>query len=243
MTGQPYVFFADESGITQDRFTVVGGICLAKNGVGVAYDTVAAYREKYNMHSELKWSKISNKKQVEYEALVDIFFALNNNNRIQFHAIAFDNHTWNHQEFNNGDSDVGLSKLYFQLLYHQFVCRCHKYGKLAACLDQRNSSTSLHDFRSMINSKARRDFALDEDPLSVLISKDSKIDDLLQLNDVILGAVCAARNGRHLLQGGRKSKRDIATKVLEESGLKDFSVNSDRKINRFTIWNFETRKK
>lgn len=237
---QPFAFFADESGITKDRFTVVGGVCLAKEGANVAYDSIEEYRNKYNMHSELKWSKISNQKQEEYEALVNLFFALNNTNRIQFHAIIFDNHTWNHKEFNNGDRDVGLSKLYYQLIYHLFVKRCYKHGKMSVCLDRRNSSTSLHDLRRMVNSQARRDLGISHDPLSVLVSKDSKKDDLLQMNDVILGAVCAARNGRHLLTGGKTSKREIAEKVLTQSGLSDFSINSQPKVHRFTVWNFKS---
>ncbi|WP_424982107.1 DUF3800 domain-containing protein [Maritalea sp. S77] len=240
---QPYAFFVDESGITKDRFTVVGGVCVAKEGAKVAYNSIQKYRDKFGMHAELKWSKVSNHKQIEYEALVDLFFALNNNNRIQFHAIVFDNHTWNHKEFNGGDRDVGLSKLYYQLVYHQFVKRCYSRGNLSVCLDRRNSSTSLHDFRRMINAQAKKDFGIHHDPLSVLVAQDSKKDDLLQLNDVILGAVCAARNGRHLLAGGKSSKREIANKVLTSSGLTDFSVNSMPKVNRFTIWNFQSAHK
>ncbi|WP_456390712.1 DUF3800 domain-containing protein [Profundibacter sp.] len=74
---QDFAFYADESGISQDRFTVVGGICMHKNTVKEVYDTIANYRARHNMNAELKWSKISNQKEEEYMALVDLFFALN----------------------------------------------------------------------------------------------------------------------------------------------------------------------
>lgn len=235
---QDYVFFADESGITQDRFTVVWGLCLTKSGTEVVYQSMRQFRKDYSMSAELKWSKISNQKQEEYLKLVELFFALNNTNRAQFHCLIFDNHTWNHKLYNQNDNDIGLSKLYYQLLLHQFVKRCGHRGSLFACLDRRNSSTPLGELRDMINKTARNKFGIVDRPLKQLISRDSKKDDILQLNDVILGAVCAARNGRHLISGGKFSKKVVAQTVLEKSGLNDFSQNSPRSVNRFTVWNF-----
>ena len=215
---------------------------MHKNTVKEVYDTIANYRARHNMNAELKWSKISNQKEEEYMALVDLFFALNNTNHIQFHSVIFDSHKWNHSKFNNGDSDIGLSKLYYDLLLHKFVKRCGPNNSLYACLDQRNSSTSLHDVRRMINATAARDHDLHHAPLAQLVSKDSKADCMLQMNDVILGAVCAVRNGRHLLANSRRSKKNIAEYVLEKSGLTTFDVDSPRSVNRFTIWNKQPRK-
>lgn len=70
-----------------------------------------------------------------------------------------------------------------------------------------------------------------------LVPCDSKECDLLQLNDVILGAVCAARNDRHLIEGGRIAKRALAVHVMEQSGLRTFKNNSPKTVKRFTVWN------
>lgn len=64
---QDYIFIADEAGISNDRFTVVGGICMHKSTVAGVYETLAQYRKTLNMNSELKWSKISNQKEAEYK--------------------------------------------------------------------------------------------------------------------------------------------------------------------------------
>lgn len=109
---QPFSFFMDESGISNHRFTVVGAICLRSAVINQVHDSIQAFREKHNMSSELKWSKVSDQKSIEYRALVDYFFAMNNLNILQFHAIVFDNHGANHSRYNEGDQDVGLSKLY-----------------------------------------------------------------------------------------------------------------------------------
>lgn len=237
---QDFAFYGDEAGITQDRFTVVGGLCLSKDGVETVYDTIRKYRIDENMHAELKWSKISNQKERQYQKLIELFFALNNTNRVQFHCLIFDNHTWNHNKYKGSDNDIGLSKLYYQLLLHKFVKRCAKHGSLFACLDRRSSKTPLHELRNMINRSANNKLNVDGSPLKQLISRDSKQDDILQFNDVILGAVCAARNGRHLIAGGKTSKKYLAKLVLDNSGLKDFSKNSDQSVQRFTVWNFES---
>jgi hypothetical protein len=239
---QDYIFIADEAGISNDRFTIVGGICLHRETLRRAYETMAAYRKKYGMHAELKWDKISPGKIEEYTALVAYFFAMNSTNHMHFHSICFDSHSWMHKKFNGGDADVGLSKLYYQLMVHKFVKIYGNSGSLYVRMDHRNSSTPLEDIRRMLNATAARDHGITNNPVKQLVSEDSKKCDLLQINDVILGAVCAARNGRHLIEGGNTAKKAIANLVLEKSGLATFEKNSAPSINRFTIWNMQPKK-
>lgn len=239
---EDYVFYCDEAGISTDRFTVVGGLCMHSGTCATVFANLAEYRVKHNMNAELKWTKISNQKLAEYMSLIDFFFAMNNVNYIQFHCVAFDNHQWLHGKYNKGDGDIGLSKLYYQLLHHKFGRHLAPHGSLHVCCDHRNSSTPLNDLRDMLNAAAARDYGAEDKPFKQVISADSKGHDLLQLNDVILGAVCAARNGKHLLATGRESKRAIAQAVLEKSGLASFETDSPRSVRRFTVWNFRPRK-
>lgn len=239
---QDYVFIVDESGISNDRFTVVGGVCMHRETLRRAYDTMKAYREKHNMNAELKWGKISVQRIVQYKELVDYFFAMNNANLMHFHSIVFDSHAWAHKKYNGGDKDVGLSKLYYQLMLHKFVKIYGDKGTLYVRLDHRNSSTPLETIRRMLNAVAARDHGIMSDPVKQLVSEDSKRCDLLQVNDVILGAVCAARNGRHLLEGGNIAKQNLAKYVLEKSGLTTFERDSPRAVTRFTLWNMKARK-
>jgi len=238
---QDFVFVCDESGISTDRYTVVGGMVMHSKTLVDAYATLRDYRAKHRMQSELKWSKISNQKVGEYKALVDYFFAMNNVNYIHFHCICFDSHQWNHAKYNEGNSDTGLSKLYYQLLLHRFVKIYGNKGTLYVRVDHRNSQTPLENIRKMLNATAARDHGIDNSPVKQFVSCDSKSCDLLQLNDVVLGAVCAARNGRHLVQGGRLAKAAIAALVLEKSGLTTFDLDSPWHIKRFTVWNMRAR--
>jgi hypothetical protein len=231
----------DESGTTNHRFTVVGALCLRTAIIPQVHASIQQFRENYNMHREIKWARVTDQKLVEYRALVDYFFALNNLNILQFHCIIFDNHGANHNRYNDGDRDVGLSKLYYQLMLHKFGKTCGPEGDLCVCVDRRNSSTSLEDLRRMVNAGLAKDCGVRHAPLKQLIPLDSKSDDVLQLNDVILGAVCAARNGKHILAAGRQSKRELATMVLAKSGLETFERDSPRNVSRFTVWNMRLR--
>lgn len=204
------------------------------------HKSIQEFRNRYNMRAELKWSKVSDQKATEYKALVEYFFAMNNLNFLQFHCIIFDNHGADHKKYNGGDQDVGLSKLYYQLMVHKFGQRFGPHGDLCVCVDRRNSSTSLSDLLKMANAGLAKSCDLPHSPFKQIIPLDSKQDDLLQLNDVILGAVCAARNGKHLV-AGRASKRDLATLVLEKSGLQTFDQDSPKNVHRFTVWNLRLR--
>lgn len=189
------------------------------------------------MHAELKWSRISNQKVEEYKALVDYFFWLNSSDAVHFHALVFDNHKANHRKYNDGCADTGLSKLYYQLILHKF-CKVYQGGDMAVCLDHRNSKTPHEDLKRMLNSGVAKTLGRDESPIKQIVSADSKAEDLLQLNDVILGAVGAVRNGKHELVGGRAAKAELAKYVLEKSGLQTFDQDSPRRVTRFTVWNF-----
>jgi len=230
-----YVFVADEAGISNDRWTVVGGVCMHKSRVLQVLAAMQKYRTDHNMHSELKWTKISNQKQAEYEALVDYFFAMNNTNQIQFHSIIFD--SWSNRQGNtDGAGKKGVSYLYSELLLNRFINRCGLHGSLYARLDERSSSISLEEQRKELNHSANEIYGINNNPLKILMSENSKKCDILQLNDVILGAVCSVRNGRYLLPGGRESKKQIATKVLAKSGFASFDIDTPKEISKFTVW-------
>jgi hypothetical protein len=236
---QDFAFFADESGISNDRYTVVSGVTVHKSAIKMVYSTISAFRKRTNMNAELKWSKISDGRESEYRQLIETFFAMNNSKLLEFHAVSFDNHRWNHKKFNKDDSDIGLSKLYYQLIMQKLIDPHGDQSSLFVCLDNRHSSTDLSDFHQMLNRGAKKEFKLDYGPVTQLMFRDSKKDDMLQLNDVILGAITAMKNGRHLIAGGRASKKRLAELVFAKSGLPALEKNSPPTMTHFSFWNRE----
>lgn len=191
---QDYAVFADESGISNDRHMIVGATVVRRRYVELLYRALHDFREEYEMFAELKWSKVSSQKLDAYKALVDLYFDFCRRGGIAFRATTFDNHLWDHKRFNDNDPDLGISKLYYQMLLHQVV---GWYGDLASiyiCLDRRLSSTPLQKLHRILNAGAAKEYNLTFGPVGTLTAKDLKKDDILQVNDVILGAVSALKN-------------------------------------------------
>lgn len=234
---QDFAIFADESAITTGRHMHVGATVVRKLYVRALYQSIHDFRTEHKMHAELKWSKVSNQKLPAYKALVDIFFDFMDRGALTFRVTTFDNHKWDHKRYNNSDPDIGISKLFYQMLLHQVI---GVYGDLASlyiCLDRRRSSTGLLDLQRMLNAGAGKDYGLTFSPVRVLTAKDSKKDDLLQINDVILGGVSALKNKKHLKPNARAAKTDLAQHILKRSGLATYDRDSLPEQSRFAIWN------
>ncbi len=238
---QDVAFFCDESGTTTGRYLLVGGLAIERAAAAIVLSRIAEFRSVFQMTKELKWTRISDQKIEAYEAFTDLFFDLKNEGLCNFHCLVFDNSAWKHAKYNGGDGDVGLSKLFYQLMHQKVGKYYGARGSLFIRMDQRNSSTGVESLRRMLNAAAARDHRNFSQPYKVIQPYDSKQCDILQLNDVILGAVCAARNGRHLSPDGRVSKKEIAKRVLRLSGLADFERDTEFHRTDFTVWNMRPR--
>ncbi|SHF66743.1 Protein of unknown function [Loktanella atrilutea] len=239
---QDFSIFADESGISNDRHMIVGATVVQRLYVNALYRAVHDFRIRTNMFAELKWSKVSNQKLDAYKELVDIYFDFARRGALWFRATTFDNHLWDHTRFNDGDPDIGISKLYYQMLLHQVVGHYGDLASLYICLDRRLSSTPLEKLHRILNAGAGKEYGLTFGPVRVLVSKDSKKDDILQINDVILGAVSAYKNGRHLQEGAREAKIELAKYVLLQSGLGSYAQDTPQGKTAFAIWNRKPRR-
>ncbi len=193
------------------------------------------------MYAEFKWSKVSNQKLDAYKELVALYFKFVHQGYFHFIVTSFDNHQWKHQLYNDGDADIGLSKNYYQMILHQFVGRFGDLASLFVCLDRRLSSTPLEDLHRMLNRGATKEYGLSFGPVRVLTARDSKTDDMLQINDVILGAVSAFKNKRHLDPATRAAKAELAQFVFSNSGLASYDVDSPKAHLGFRIWNRQPR--
>ena len=64
---------------------------------------------------------------------------------------------------------------------------------------------------------------------------------MIQLSDIVLGAVTAHKNGRHLLNDTRAAKRDLANLVSTKAQMPNYDTNKPTKGGRFNVWNFKPR--
>jgi hypothetical protein len=193
MTEQ-YYFFCDEAGTTQDQFLVVSGVAVHASMLHQINDQINEYRRIFNMKSELKWQKITNQKEAEYREIIDYFFDLNDANLLHFHSLIVPYCRFDHKAINNNDKNLGLHKMQYQLILHRVCRNCGAPGnELFIYPDLSTKPFGGPDARRMLNLGVRKHYGIAHNPVREIEPLDSAECNFLQINDVILGAVCAHR--------------------------------------------------
>ena len=237
-----YHIYCDESRQSKDRYMVLGGIILPVKHVQEFYDTVHNFRIEQKMFAELKWTKVSDRKLDQYERFIDYFFALNDTDKLHFHCIIIDNHQVDYKRFSRGDKELGFYKFYYQLLLHCFgkiYCRKGEDDRFIVHLDYRTTNYSLNTLKIVLNRGMQKKFEIDSNPFVSFEPRNSKKSELIQMNDILLGAIGFQKNGYDLLSGARKAKKRLSQYIASGAGLKDLKNNTEWGRVRFTIWNFK----
>ncbi len=238
-----YHIYCDESRQTKDRFMVIGGIIIAEENVGLFNQTMENFREEENMRAELKWSKVTNQKLSKYLRFVDYFFALNNTDKLNFHATIIDNHRMNYKKFSKGDRESGFYKLYYELLLQSFGRHADANTQFLIYFDYRPSTYSLTTLKANLNRGIRKRWYLNTDVVRLIEPRRAKAINLIQMTDIMLGAIGFQKNGFDLLAGSRQAKIELANYIAHSAGLKNLKENTGRLNHRFTIWNFHVPRK
>lgn len=97
----------DESQTTGQRFMVYGGIITSAGNVAAFDEVMTKWRADHNMHSELKWTKVSNQKFAEYKSLVDLIFEHVSAQQLHFKSVVFDTHQIDYAH-HKGNKELGF---------------------------------------------------------------------------------------------------------------------------------------
>jgi Protein of unknown function (DUF3800) len=235
-----YHIYADESRQCKDRFMVLGGLIVEGGNVPGFEATMAKFRHKTRMFAELKWSKVTNQKFEEYRLFLSYFFSLLSVGQLHFHCLIVDTHLTDHRKFNQGDKEIGFYKFYYQLLLHCFgkrYCRKGEDDRLILHLDHRTTRYKLGTLKTVLNNGMKKKFRIDTQPFQSIEPKNSKESELIQINDIVLGAIGFQKNGYQLLPDTRQSTKDLAAFIAREAGIRNLGDDTRLGNHHFTIWN------
>lgn len=236
--------YCDESRQCAEHFMVLGGIIIPADNLDSFNASMQQFRTEQRMFAELKWSKVSNGKLAEYKAFVDYFFSLNTTRKAHFHALIVDTHKLNHTAFNMGDREMGFYKFFYQLLLHRFgkrYCENNPDARFHLVMDYRTSSYPLQQLRTILNNGLKSRHGIATRPFLTIEPRDSKLSEVLQINDIILGAVGFQKNGLDVLPGSRQAKKDLATYIAKKAHLYDLRDTTPFHQRNFTIWNMQLK--
>lgn len=228
--------YADESCQNRHRYMVLGGVCAATNDVPQILSAIQKVRDKHKIYGEFKWTKVSKAKLQAYIELTDVFFSLAERNLLHFHSITIDTTKLDHSKHSHGDSEIGFSKFIYQLLIK--FGRLYESEKPYYCyLDKRTTNQSITEFKSILNNGIAKNWSIRDFPYKRVAYRSSKKSDMLQLNDVLLGAIASRTNCHHEKEGASKHRCALSEHIVNNAGIKNLLTDTPRSVYKFTIWN------
>lgn len=183
-----YNIYCDESSTTAKRYMLIGGLWVpwyAERPIRVALQNV---REEYALGSEMKWIKVSQSKLSAYKEFVDTFICAPG---VSFKCIVLDTRVIDYKRYHNNDKDLGFYKFYY-LVISRNLKPWHLYWLYPDNRTARRAN-SLQILRGAVNGYCLSRGA-HQNVLQAIEPRDSKQDDLLQVADIVLGAVACEWN-------------------------------------------------
>lgn len=218
---------------------VLGGIIVADSSEGKVLEAIEGWRKEKRMFAELKWTKVSDGKLSEYKSLVDLFFSLAEKRFLLFKSMVIDTSQIDYKTFHKGDKDLGFYKFFYQFILHSFGGRhLSEEDRLRIFFDKRTSKQSLGAFSVILNNGMRKKYGWKTNVVRSVEAVDSKGSNIIQMADVLMGAIGFQNNDCHLRSNARKAKIELADHIAERANLLSLKDNTPFGTDHFGIWKF-----
>ena len=216
---------ASQKSITDtNAYCCIGGLMVPQAEREIIKKQIKALKEKHNVFGEIKWGTVAPSRLPFFSELIDLFFL---NDNLQFRTVIIDSKKINNSVYNNDDQELGYYKFYYQLLYH-WLSWDNSY---CVFTDQKTNKDKrrLQELKRIVNAQ----FSVSS-PINNIQAIDSKESVILQLENVIMGAVGYKYNFRR--NGNSTAKEQIVSKVESWLGHEIRPTSSAvQKLNIFEI--------
>ncbi len=195
-------------------------------------------KQRLNLSKEAKWNSTKKSSLEKHRTLIDWIFDLIAESTVHFHCILVDFQRFDHSLREDGGKAESMKRLYYQLILHRLL---KKYGRSHDCyalIDKCNELEGLPRFQKGLNTAAKR-YQCDE-ALRAIEFRDSEAEPLLQMNDLILGAICAQKNRRFEEVGAGQFKANLAGYVMGKFGLPNYDTDTPASRSELSVWNLSS---
>lgn len=225
--------YCDESSQTKNKYLVIGGIILPKTGVEQANQCLGAARLPQLPFGEMKWGKVSGGKLNAYGRTARCFFHSDEFKAAHFHCVVVDTHGLDHHSYNKGSREIGFNKEIYQL--GTKFARLYSDRLFHFYPDSRTTNQSPEELRTILNFGRKKSGDQREWPFRRCQFRNSKNTPMLQLVDLLTGAVAFCVNKHGEKEGASPAKIKLANYILQQAGVADCLVDTS-KTGKFTIW-------
>lgn len=233
--------FCDEAGKDTDRYLAVGGLVIpSPKSSRIVVSAFNSVKFRQNISGEVKWNRTKKGNYEKYREVVDLVFRMAELGHLEFHCLLVDFQRFDHELREDGGRCESLKRMYYLLILHR-LCRPHNEGQLLyALVDKANELVGLDGLKIGLNNVCKNQYGHTGNQLRAIEFRNSEKEPLLQLNDIILGAVCYQRNRRNEDAGAAQFKSNLAGYVLGRFGQLHFDDDTPRG-QKMSIWNFKSQ--
>lgn len=214
-------------------FTVIGGV-IVPSTLAKEIDTEIQSHKK-NPSAEFKWNGLDNRNGQLYQKLLQTFLERRAAKKLHFHCIVIENDKVDYDTYSFGDVDLGFNKFAYRIVL--------KFGRLYSNSngfyvypDERRTRQTGDQFREVLNNGAAIHREIKRRPFKIVEFRKSHLTPLIQLADVLIGAIAYEANGHHLQPNACKAKVDFLNTLKTGVGAKTFKISSPYGARTFSIW-------
>jgi hypothetical protein len=234
--------FVDESSQNAHRFMVLGALIVPGAEVAGAEHALSDLLADQHMRAELKWTKVSRGKLPAYRSMIAFYFDQLVPKGAEFHAVIVNCQELDHGTYNEGDAELGFNKFLFNLLHFRVARNFGHFERIVVDLDSRNATRDPMELQAVLNMRfARETRDVTRPPFARVAFRDSKSTRLLQLSDLMTGAIAWHKNQHDAAPEASASKCEMAEYVASRVGLRRLGDDAPRREVRLSCWTFQLR--
>lgn len=212
---------------------VMGGLIIRTDLTEAANRRFAELRLPELPSGEMKWGVVSRAKFAAYQRLVDAFFDDPAFANVDFHTTVVDTWHQDHAKFNDGDREVTFNKELYQLAIK--FARLYPDRLFHLYPDDRETTQRPGELRDILNFGRRKKGDRRDFPYRRSHFRKSHETPMLQVVDILLGAVAFHVNGHINAEGASVPKSNLARHVMARAGVRN-PMKDTAKSGKFTIW-------
>lgn len=209
---------------------IIGSMFCGSEYKRKIYDDIREIKAKYhlNTHYEIKWTKVSLSKIDFFLELVKYFWKCE---ELHYRGlIATGKSKLNHDKYNGGDYDLWYYKMYYYMLA-QIIQPESQYHIMIDIKDT-HGGKRVEKLRDVLCNNI---YDYKKDVVKQIIQINSRESDILQLADLINGALAYYHRGLYNTDSSNQGKNRIIQELINRTDIDHSSSLNNTKFNLF-IW-------
>lgn len=232
----PTISFFGDSSSRDSEYMVLGGLAVSGHRIHEIEQRIADIRERGGIRSEFHWSKYrGGAKRKAYEELVGYAFELINKRHAALHLLATNFREFDHKRKPGQGKDTSINMLYWQICLHRVAGPYGKQRAIHIRLDAGNDCKDICGMRNQLCATAYKEHSTKPNCVRSIEAMDSEKSGLIQVSDVLIGAVASQLNGNL----AHTPKGQLAEFVRKGSGLHSWSKETPASERFLTVWHYK----